>query len=388
MSAAILENHLFINPDRSINIPNELKTIGVQFDHNIETVTFDCPRYWDNNDLSTMKIYINYMRPDGKIGSFIATNVVSRNSENEDYQDIINFDWTISRDVTEVVGNISFLVCAKKVDSNGRETHCWNSMLNKELKISDGLECIKTTLSTNTDIITQILVRMDSVEAIATPEAMQNYVNTYLNANPLELDSTLTSSSKAAPADKVGDISETINILKNILFMDSKIVDCQSDPRYFEEKLPFAKLMAITNEIKKGSLIKNVKFMGGFGNEDLDAQLNYIYYISTSGKVLYRKRIVDVYSPTTINYEAIENGIIYYGIHGGDDNTYNNLIDYPIMYGTNANNHVNDTVVKGRILKLTSNTPIGLGDVLDLSGAGGPTTTFFSIIIDGTVPKI
>ena len=39
------EPHIVIGEDRFITVPSELKRIAVQYDHNIETVTFDCPRY-------------------------------------------------------------------------------------------------------------------------------------------------------------------------------------------------------------------------------------------------------------------------------------------------------------------------------------------------------
>lgn len=59
------EPHIVIGSDRHIAVPSQLKRIAVQFDHNFETVTFDCPRYWDGHDLSAMDIYIICKVPDG-----------------------------------------------------------------------------------------------------------------------------------------------------------------------------------------------------------------------------------------------------------------------------------------------------------------------------------
>ena len=53
------ESHIVIDTNRFITVPEELRRIAVQHDHNIETVIFDCPRYWDGHDLSKMKIYVN-----------------------------------------------------------------------------------------------------------------------------------------------------------------------------------------------------------------------------------------------------------------------------------------------------------------------------------------
>lgn len=131
------EPHIVVNPDRTITIPEELKHIAVEHDHNIETVTFDCPRYWDEHDFSTMNTYIIYVRPDGYKGQYPVKN--PRVDETDD--SIIHFDWTISRNVTKQRGNITFLVCIKKINENGEEEPHWNSRLNSDLIIDPGLEC-------------------------------------------------------------------------------------------------------------------------------------------------------------------------------------------------------------------------------------------------------
>ena len=50
VSVFTVKPHIVINSDRTITVPNSLKRIAVQYDHNIETITFDCPRYWDELD--------------------------------------------------------------------------------------------------------------------------------------------------------------------------------------------------------------------------------------------------------------------------------------------------------------------------------------------------
>lgn len=173
------EGHIVINKDRSITIPDGLKRIAVQFDHNIETVTFDCPRYWDEHDFATMRVYINYRRSDGYKNQYPVKNLrVDRSNTS-----IIHFDWTIDADVTPIKGNISFLVCIKKVGPDGLERNHWNSLLNQELMVEEGMECEEAAIEYDPALITHLLTRMDEVEAIATPEAMQGYANTWLEAN-------------------------------------------------------------------------------------------------------------------------------------------------------------------------------------------------------------
>lgn len=131
------EPHIIINSDRSVTIPEELKNIAVQYDHNIETVTFDCPRYWDGNDLSEMIININFVRPDKYEDTYICKNVtVDSNDPN-----IMHFDWTISRNVTEVSGTLTFIVCVRKSYIDGETSQVWHSQKCDACTILPGLKC-------------------------------------------------------------------------------------------------------------------------------------------------------------------------------------------------------------------------------------------------------
>ena len=155
------EPHIVVGPNRVVTVPESLKRIGVQYDHNIETVTFDCPRYWDGHDMSTMVVYINYLTPNGETGSFVAQNV----TVDENDISIMHFDWTISKHVTNSNGYVKFLVCVKDTNSDGIEIKHWNSELNSDLYISEGLELGNEPIQEDyPDVITQILLRLNDVE--------------------------------------------------------------------------------------------------------------------------------------------------------------------------------------------------------------------------------
>ena len=157
-SMNIEEPHIVIGRDRIIIVPEQLKRIAVQFDNNVETVTFDCPRYWDENDLSKMTIYINYIRPDGAPGSYKATEVYV----DETNSNIIHFKWTITRNASMTNGPLAMLVCAKTVDTDGNEQNHWNSELCRDLYVSEGLDCVESIVDQHPDVITQILTKIDS----------------------------------------------------------------------------------------------------------------------------------------------------------------------------------------------------------------------------------
>lgn len=153
------EGHIVIGANRFITVPEKLRRLGVAGDHNIETVTFDCPRYWDEHDLSTMAIYINYICANGKVGAYVADNVRANDSDDS----MIHFDWTISKNVTQARGAIIFLVCAKQTDDNGESTLRWHSERCSQAYISEGLDAVEAVMDSDPDLLTQVLLLADKI---------------------------------------------------------------------------------------------------------------------------------------------------------------------------------------------------------------------------------
>lgn len=130
------EGHIVVGEDRFITVPEGLRRIAVQNDHNIETVTFDCPRYWDNHDMSKMRVYVNYQRPDGVTGTYLCGEVWVDETD----ESIMHFNWTVGGHVTVEDGKLIIQVCVKRTE-NDTEINHWNSELNEDLYISKGLNC-------------------------------------------------------------------------------------------------------------------------------------------------------------------------------------------------------------------------------------------------------
>ena len=160
------EPHIVVGSNRVITVPSELKRIAVQYDHNIETVTFDCPRYWDDHDMSTMKVYINYTRADNEPGCYIADDVAVDETDTS----IMHFSWTISRHVTEAVGPLTILVCIKMVNADGNEVNHWNSERNTDMTISQGMECEDIIVNKYPDVITYLLEDMGNLADLTTED--------------------------------------------------------------------------------------------------------------------------------------------------------------------------------------------------------------------------
>lgn len=137
------EPHIVINNDRSITVPDVLKNVAVQYDHDIETVTFDCPRYWDGNDLSGMKIMINFIKPLGDQGTYVCKSATIDQSNDK----IIHFDWTISSEVTSQPGDIKFIVCMQKDATDQTTSWIWHSQICSLMTILPGIECDSSVIS-------------------------------------------------------------------------------------------------------------------------------------------------------------------------------------------------------------------------------------------------
>lgn len=137
------EPHIVINNDRSITVPDVLKNVAVQYDHDIETVTFDCPRYWDGNDLSGMKIMINFIKPLGDQGTYVCKPATIDQSNDN----VMHFEWTISSEVTQQAGAIKFIVCMQKDATDQTTSLIWHSQICSSMNILPGIECDSNVIS-------------------------------------------------------------------------------------------------------------------------------------------------------------------------------------------------------------------------------------------------
>ena len=291
-----MKEHVIINRDRTITVPDSLKKIGIQYDHNVNTITFDCPRYPDEKpsvDMSQMQIFINYLLHDKTKGSSLAENVVI--DENDDT--IIHFDWIITKAVTPVSGPLFTLVCIKDVDNEGHELYHWNSDLIQKFTVGDGMENIEYIADMNPDLITQLLVRMDAVDIRTSVNAMQEYTNNsvnkyldnhspiptddqanagvrsymevsgqihvddYLNRNPLLLDESLTDHTKAAPADKLGELKDDL-VLNN-----EKLVSLQDNISNLQDYVSNVHKAITWSEVAKSVQTKLADDMFAIGDE-------------------------------------------------------------------------------------------------------------------------
>lgn len=133
-----MDSRIEIDADtRIIRMMPQDELFGVESDEKSERKYFKVPKIVGNGvDLSKLQLRINYQNaskiPSGK-DMYIVTDATVYNDE------WVYFSWELSRKVTQYKGNIYFIVCAIKADSNGNITNEWNTTL-AEGKVLEGLE--------------------------------------------------------------------------------------------------------------------------------------------------------------------------------------------------------------------------------------------------------
>ena len=198
-------------PNRKIIVPDSETTFGVETDKDVERKYFRCPRIvGDNIDLYAHKIYVVYVFSKDVRGTF-QPEIVNGTYWCDDVAvdgDCITFSWKLSDNVMDRSGIIAFKILAATTE-NGFEKTRWNTVPaygTVQMTVPDGDDIAERY----PDIVTQLLERMDAVEAIATEEAMKGFVAEYMKNHPVQLDETLTDSTKAAPANLVGDLKQQV----------------------------------------------------------------------------------------------------------------------------------------------------------------------------------
>ena len=135
-------NHAVINADKTITLPYGFAESVIQGDHNVDKLTFDCPRYWDGLDLTTLNLYVNYLSSDGKGNHSFVNNT----SVDSDDSNTIHFTWILDNNATVESGTLAFMVCGQKYYDGSNKEYDWNTRINDEIAIQKGIHLTEETL--------------------------------------------------------------------------------------------------------------------------------------------------------------------------------------------------------------------------------------------------
>ena len=126
--------HFIINPISREIVNNSKKTDLIQFDHNSERITFECPHFIEGHDMTFCnKVVIDY-----SVGESKGVYEVNDLAVKKDDSNTVVFTWLISSNVTTTLGKIKFALTFKCVLSDGTVTYKWGT------KRNDTLQCLET----------------------------------------------------------------------------------------------------------------------------------------------------------------------------------------------------------------------------------------------------
>lgn len=200
------EPHIVVDATRTIIVPDSLKTIAVKGDKDVETVTIDCIRYWDGNDLSTFSVYLNYTLPNGEDKTYVPASINVAD-------DTISFDWLIGRDITIYSGQLKFWIVAKKLNEDGTLDKQWGSFKNSDCSIADGGsdEIYDPSKPEDVDLVGQAISAAERAKKSeenakkSEEEARKNAERAEQAISNLKTDADLVISGAAADALATGD---------------------------------------------------------------------------------------------------------------------------------------------------------------------------------------
>lgn len=161
---------------RLVTVPDKYKKLGVESDEKAKRIWFRFPKLVGNNgvDLSAIGVRVNFRNANGDGDIYIVEDLTTDG-------DYVTFSWELTRKVTAYKGHVSFVVCAVKSATDGTTKNEWNTTLNKECEVLEGLEVSEQIAQENPDIIEYILANLGgsvSAEQIATA------VEEYMAKNP------------------------------------------------------------------------------------------------------------------------------------------------------------------------------------------------------------
>ena len=204
-----VDKKLYIDFDtRQILIPNSIHQLGVESDDDVKKLTFSVPKTYYDCDLSTFRIFINYMNA-RKEGDLFAV-------KEEDVREVdgnLEFDWIVGRHAVAYKGIAIFNVCMKKgsmqpdPEDETQEIFVVDQEFNTtvaKLPVLEGLETGEAVIQEYADILMQWEEQLFGIENSAISNITQK------GSEVIEAVNAAGEEQKAAIASKGSEVINTV----------------------------------------------------------------------------------------------------------------------------------------------------------------------------------
>lgn len=168
--------HFTIDPiSRRIRNESSKKVTLIQGDHNSERFSFELPRFVEGHDmLECNRVEVHFINIENGTGN--------RHEDMFDVKDMqilpdnpehVAFSWLITDNATKYVGSLAFGIRFCCTDTDNVADYVWKTAVNKDIKISEGMNTAESVDEAIPDIIAQWEERIfgdvgDAVENINT----------------------------------------------------------------------------------------------------------------------------------------------------------------------------------------------------------------------------
>lgn len=163
------------------------KTILMQYDHNCERFTFEIPRInsLDGHDMSQCNVvqihYLNATSNGANKTSGVYEVDDLRTSADEN-ADTVLCSWLISRNATQYVGTLSFVVRFACVSDNGTVDYAWSTAVYSGISVSSGIYNGDVVVEEYADILEQWRQELFSGSSSSGTTARIGYVDLLASA--------------------------------------------------------------------------------------------------------------------------------------------------------------------------------------------------------------
>lgn len=209
-----VDKKLYIDFDtRQILIPDSIHQLGVESDDDVKKLTFSVPKTYYDCDLSTFRIFINYMNA-RKEGDLFAV-------KEEDVREVdgnLEFDWIVGRHAVAYKGTAIFNVCMKKgsmrpdPEDETQEIFIVDQEFNTtvaKLPVLEGLETSEEVVQEYADILMQWEEQLFGIENSAISNITQK------GSEVIESINAAGEEQKAAIALKGSEVLSEVANVKN-----------------------------------------------------------------------------------------------------------------------------------------------------------------------------
>ena len=248
--------HFIIDPSTRDIGNGSQKVKLMQYDHNSEQFTFEIPRFVEGHDMSLCNsIRVNYININKSTreqhpGVYEVSNIQVE-------EDNIIFSWLVSRNATQYVGPLNFLIKFMCFDENDYITYEWHTDIFKSASVSTGMN------------------NEESIEEVY-PDILEKWKNDVLAAEESRV--TAESERVTAESERVAAESERVSAESERVSAESERVTAESERATAESERAntFAGYETEINQFKneivtgKDSATDNTKFAIGVAEPSLE----------------------------------------------------------------------------------------------------------------------